>query len=73
MFIAVIWFGIRSRGLRGYAATFAEPTILMVPLNLVETITRTFSLVVRLFGNVMSGCSSSASSSRSSASSSRSR
>jgi F-type H+-transporting ATPase subunit a len=55
VFVAVVWFGIRSRGLRGYAATFAEPTILMIPLNLVETITRTFSLVVRLFGNVMSG------------------
>ena len=27
----------------------------MVPLNLVESVTRTFSLVVRLFGNVMSG------------------
>ena len=27
----------------------------MIPLNVVETITRTFSLVVRLFGNVMSG------------------
>jgi F-type H+-transporting ATPase subunit a len=55
VFVAVIYFGIRSRGLRGYLATFAEPSILMVPLNLVETITRTFSLVVRLFGNVMSG------------------
>jgi len=27
----------------------------MLPLNLVEQITRTFSLMVRLFGNVMSG------------------
>ena len=27
----------------------------MIPLNLVETFTRTFSLIVRLFGNVMSG------------------
>ncbi len=27
----------------------------MIPLNLIETVTRTFSLVVRLFGNVMSG------------------
>lgn len=27
----------------------------MIPLNVVEQITRTFSLVVRLFGNVMSG------------------
>jgi len=55
VFVAVIWFGIRARGLRGYLATFAEPSLLMVPLNLVETLTRTFSLVVRLFGNVMSG------------------
>ena len=36
-------------------ATFAEPTVLMIPLNVIETVTRTFSLVVRLFGNVMSG------------------
>lgn len=55
VFFAVMFFGIRSRGFRGYVATFAEPSLLMVPLNLVETITRTFSLVVRLFGNVMSG------------------
>ena len=55
VFCAVIWFGIRARGLGAYLRTFAEPTLLMVPLNIVETFTRTFSLVVRLFGNVMSG------------------
>jgi F-type H+-transporting ATPase subunit a len=55
VFLAIPWFGIRVRGLRGYLSTFAEPTLLMVPLNLVETLTRTFSLVVRLFGNIMSG------------------
>jgi F-type H+-transporting ATPase subunit a len=55
VFFAVIWFGIRARGLAGYLKTFAEPTFLMIPLNVVETFTRTFSLVVRLFGNVMSG------------------
>ena len=55
VFLATIWFGIRSRGMRGFMATFAEPSVLMVPLNLIETVTRTFSLVVRLFGNVMSG------------------
>jgi F-type H+-transporting ATPase subunit a len=27
----------------------------MIPLNIVEQFTRTFSLIVRLFGNVMSG------------------
>jgi F-type H+-transporting ATPase subunit a len=55
VFLAVIWFGIRSRGVRGFLATFAQPTFIMIPLNLLETVTRTFSLVVRLFGNVMSG------------------
>ena len=55
VFFAVIWFGIRARGLGGYLKTFAEPTFLMIPLNIVETFTRTFSLIVRLFGNVMSG------------------
>jgi F-type H+-transporting ATPase subunit a len=55
VFFAVICFGIRARGLGGYLKTFAEPSFVMIPLNLVETITRTFSLSVRLFGNVMSG------------------
>jgi F-type H+-transporting ATPase subunit a len=55
VFLATVWFGICSRGMRGFMATFAEPTVLMVPLNVIETVTRTFSLVVRLFGNVMSG------------------
>ncbi|SAL06343.1 F0F1 ATP synthase subunit A [Caballeronia arationis] len=55
VFCATIFYGIRTRGLRRYLATFAQPTWVMVPLNVVEQITRTFSLVVRLFGNVMSG------------------
>ena len=55
VFVATIAWGVRSRGLRGYLATYAEPTWVMIPLNIVEQFTRTFSLVVRLFGNVMSG------------------
>jgi F-type H+-transporting ATPase subunit a len=55
VFCATIFYGVRTRGLRSYLATFAEPTWVMIPLNVVEQITRTFSLVVRLFGNVMSG------------------
>jgi F-type H+-transporting ATPase subunit a len=52
---ATIFYGIRTRGTAGYFAAFAEPSWVMIPLNVVEQITRTFSLVVRLFGNVMSG------------------
>ncbi len=54
VFFAIFYFGIRARGLRGYLRTFAEPSIVMIPVNVVETFTRTFSLIVRLFGNIMS-------------------
>jgi F-type H+-transporting ATPase subunit a len=55
VFLAVIFFGVRAGGLRGYLKTFASPSPIMIPLNFVESLTRTFSLLVRLFGNVMSG------------------
>jgi F-type H+-transporting ATPase subunit a len=53
--VATVYFGLRVQGLKGYLRTFAEPTWVMIPLNIVEQITRTFSLFIRLFGNVMSG------------------
>ncbi|MEX6508408.1 F0F1 ATP synthase subunit A [Jiella sp. M17.18] len=55
VFLAVVWFGVRANGVSGYLRSFAAPSVLMIPLNFVESITRTFSLLVRLFGNVMSG------------------
>jgi len=55
VFIAVHFFGVRAQGLFGYLASFARPKLIMLPLNLVSEVTRTFSLMVRLFGNVMSG------------------
>lgn len=55
VFLAVIWFGIRAGGVRGYLSTFESPNPIMIPLNFIESLTRTFSLLVRLFGNVMSG------------------
>jgi F-type H+-transporting ATPase subunit a len=55
VFLAVISFGVRAGGWHGYLKTFATPNPLMIPFNFVESLTRTFSLLVRLFGNVMSG------------------
>ena len=55
VFCATIYYGIRVQGLRRWLAGFAEPTFVMIPLNVLETFTRTFSMLVRLFGNVMSG------------------
>lgn len=55
VFGATIYYGVRAVGTRRYLLTFAQPSIFMVPLNVVELFTRSFSLTVRLFGNVMSG------------------
>lgn len=55
VFVAVHYFGVRARGPLGYLASFARPKLIMLPLNIVSEVTRTFSLMVRLFGNVMSG------------------
>jgi F-type H+-transporting ATPase subunit a len=55
VFLSVHYFGVRARGVRGYLASFAEPKLIMLPLNILSEITRTFSLMLRLFGNIMSG------------------
>jgi F-type H+-transporting ATPase subunit a len=55
VFVSVHYFGLRAKGARGYLMTFAKPKLIMLPLNIVSEVTRTFSLMVRLFGNVMSG------------------
>ncbi len=55
VFFSVHYFGVRARGLRRYLASFAEPKLIMLPLNVLSEVTRTFSMMVRLFGNVMSG------------------
>lgn len=55
VFLSVIWFGVRSGGVRGYMKSYAAPNPVMIPLNILQSLTRVFSMFVRLFGNVMSG------------------
>jgi len=52
---ATLFHGVRVNGPGGYLRTFAQPSWIMIPLNIIEQLTRTFSLIIRLFGNVMSG------------------
>ena len=47
-------YGIRQKGFWGYLKTFSDP-IWLFPLEIVSQISRTFSLTLRLFGNIMSG------------------
>ena len=55
VFVAVPMFGIADLGLKGYLKTYAQPTVLLLPFNVLGELTRTVALAVRLFGNAMSG------------------
>ena len=53
--VAVPFFGIEEQGLGGYLKSYTEPTIIMLPFNIISELSRTLALAVRLFGNMMSG------------------
>jgi len=55
VFVAVPFFGIRSQGLGGYLASYAQPTVIMLPFNIISEFSRTLAMAIRLFGNMMSG------------------
>lgn len=54
VFLAVPTFGIASQGIKGYLKEYIKPTVIMLPFNIISEITRTLSLAIRLYGNVMS-------------------
>ena len=55
VFVAVPLFGIEEQGLGGYFRSYTQPTIIMLPFNIISELSRTLALSVRLFGNMMSG------------------
>ena len=55
VFVAVPLFGIEDQGVKGYCRSYMEPTVIMLPFNIIGEISRTLALAVRLFGNMMSG------------------
>ena len=58
VFFAVHYFGIRAKGLEQYLKDLASPLYLLpliLPLELIGQVSRTLSLTLRLFGNVLSG------------------
>ena len=52
VFLAVPLFGIEERGLGGYLKSYMEPTVIMLPFNIISELSRTLALAVRLFGNM---------------------
>ena len=55
VFVAVPFFGIEEQGMGDYLKSYVEPTVIMLPFNIISEISRTLALAVRLFGNMMSG------------------
>ncbi|WP_269849275.1 F0F1 ATP synthase subunit A [Methanosarcina horonobensis] len=55
VFVAVPIFGIEEQGIVNYLKSYTEPTIIMLPFNIISEISRTLALAIRLFGNIMSG------------------
>jgi F-type H+-transporting ATPase subunit a len=55
VFVAVPLFGIEEKGMGGYLNSYVEPTVIMLPFNVISEVSRTLALAVRLFGNMMSG------------------
>ena len=55
VFVAVPLFGIMDQGVGGYLKSYVEPTVIMLPFNIISELSRTLALAVRLFGNMMSG------------------
>ena len=53
VFFSVYYFGIREKGLWGYFKALASP-IFMLPMELISHVSRTLSLSLRLFGNIIS-------------------
>jgi F-type H+-transporting ATPase subunit a len=54
VFFSTHWYGIRIKGWRTYLRHYAEPNIILVPFNIISELTRTLTLAIRLFGNMMS-------------------
>jgi len=53
VFFSVHYFGIRSQGVVGYFKDLATP-VYVLPLEIVGQLSRSLSLAVRLFGNIVS-------------------
>ena len=55
VFVAVPFFGIAEQGVLNYLKSYATPTPMMLPFNIISELSRTLALAIRLFGNMMSG------------------
>ena len=56
--LVIVWVHVesfRARGFRGYFKHYSQPFAALVPINIIEEITKPITLTFRLFGNLFSG------------------
>jgi F-type H+-transporting ATPase subunit a len=54
--IVGVWiYGVRTQGAKAYFGHFLQPFPFLLPLNIIEEITKPISLALRLFGNIFAG------------------
>jgi F-type H+-transporting ATPase subunit a len=56
--LVIVWVHVESfkaRGFRGYFKHYKQPYTALVPINIIEEITKPITLTFRLFGNLFSG------------------
>jgi len=56
--MVIVWVhieSIRARGIKGYLSHYAQPYKALIPINIIEEITKPITLTFRLFGNIFSG------------------
>jgi F-type H+-transporting ATPase subunit a len=54
VFFSTHWYGVRAKGWRAYLKHYAEPSLILLPFQIISELTRTLALAIRLFGNMMS-------------------
>src|SRR5579863_9982990 len=54
VFLSVHFYGVRFQGFVPYLKGYLRPNPIVLPFNILSEVTRSFSLAMRLFGNIMS-------------------
>lgn len=54
-FVIAHYCGIKKHGIKAYLKAYAEPFIIMAPLNVIGELAKVISISFRLFGNIMGG------------------
>jgi len=54
-FLSVHYFGVKYSGFLNYIKHYMEPVWILFPFHIISELSRTLALMLRLFGNILSG------------------